>query len=182
MIQNTIINEKWLKEFSPYPLNYDIKELENYIKLAEVQYILPLIGNDMYDELLEQVSDNDLTDENSTVLVEALYPLLGFAVAYEALPTTWVHVSEVGLTKGKSDNADSATLKDLTLLQQHLKNQVQVRIDYAKHWLCEHQDYYPLLDICNCGCSNCTNSKDKLKNTARNVQLYSTRRKNINFN
>lgn len=181
MIHNCLMNAKWLKEFSPYPLNYNTKELDNYIKLAEVQYILPLIGNDFYDELLEQVEKNELTPENSTALVEAIYPLLGFAVAYEALPTTWLHWSEIGITLGESDNSKSATLKDITLAQQHLKNQIQIRIDYAKHWLCEHQDYYDNLDICQCGCSNCYNSKDALKNTSRNLELYSTRRKCTNL-
>ena len=178
MIHNCLINSKWLKEFSPYPLNYNTKELDNYIKLAEVQYILPLIGNDFYDELLEQVENNELTQENSTALIEAIYPLLGFAVCYEALPATWASVTEIGVVKGHSDNSESLTLKDLTLVQQHLKNQVQIRIDYAKHWLCEHQNYYPNLDICECGCSNCNKGKNALKNTAPNLELYSTRRKN----
>lgn len=172
-----LINKELLKRYSPFPRNYDLTEVMNYVDLAEKMYILPLIGNDFYEELLEQVEENNLTPENSTALVEALYPLLGFAVTYESLPLVWLNISEIGITKGKSDNSDSATLKDLTLAQQHLKNQVQVRIDYAKHWLCEHQDYYNKLDICQCGCSNCMNGKDALKNTSRDTQLYSTRRK-----
>ena len=172
-----LINKELLKRYSPFPRNYDLTEVMNYVDLAEKMYILPLIGNDFYDELLEQVENNELTPENSTALVEAIYPLLGFAVTYESLPLVWLHISEIGITRGKSDTSDSATLKDLTLAQQHLKNQVQVRIDYAKKWLCEHQDYFDNLDICQCGCSNCYNSKDALKNTSRNLELYTTRRK-----
>ena len=168
-----LINKELLKRYSPFPRNYDLTEVMNYVDLAEKMYILPLIGNDFYEELLEQVEKNNLTPENSTALVEALYPLLGFAVTYESLPLVWLHISEIGITRGKSDNSDSATLKDLTLAQQHLKNQVQVRIDYAKHWLCEHQDYYSNLDICQCGCSNCQKGKDAVKNTLRDKQLYS---------
>ena len=91
MIQSTIINEKWLKEFSPIPLNYNLKELHNYIKLAESIWIEPLIGWEWYDELIAQVAENNLTEANSTALVEAIYPYLGFAVAYEALPRGWHH-------------------------------------------------------------------------------------------
>ena len=138
MIQNTLINEKWLKEFSPIPLNYNLKELHNYIKLAESIWIEPLIGYQFYDELLTQVAENNLTDENSTALVEAIYPYLGFAVALESLPIMWAHISEVGITKGKSDNSDSLDLKDMTYFSQHLRNQVEARKDYCKKWLCEH--------------------------------------------
>ena len=180
MIQNCLINDKWLKEFSPYPLNYNTKEIQNYIKLAEVQYILPLMGNDWYEELLDQVKNNTLTPENSTALIEAIYPVLGFSVAYEALPLTWAKISEVGVVKSSSDNSEPLTLKDLTLVQQHLKAQVAVRIDYAKHWLCEHQDNFPLLDLCGCGCENC--SKNKLSNhKGVHDSIYSTYRKNTNL-
>lgn len=174
-----LINKELLKRYSPFPQNYDLTEVMNYVDLAEKMYILPIIGNDFYEELTEQVETNTVTSENSTALVEAIYPLLGFAVAHESLPLVWLHISEIGITRGKSDNSESASLKDLTLAQQHLKNQVQVRIDYAKHWLCEHQSYYPNLEICNCGCSNC--QKNKLSNTAPKLELYSTLRKNTNL-
>ena len=170
MIHNTIINEKWLKEFSPIPLNYNMKELHNYIKLAETIWLVPIIGHDLYDELLDQVANNNLTDVNSTALVEAIYPYLGFAVALEALPIMWAHVSEVGITKGKSDNSDSIDLKDMTYVQQHLRTQVEARKDYCKKWLCQHNAYYPLLDCCSCGCDCCHEARLNKPNAYQ--QLY----------
>lgn len=176
MIHNTIINEKWLKEFSPIPLNYNMKELHNYIKLAETIWLVPIIGHDLYDELLDQVANNNLTDVNSTALVEAIYPYLGFAVALEALPIMWAHVSEVGITKGKSDNSDSIDLKDMTYVQQHLRTQVEARKDYCKKWLCNHNAYYPMLDCCSCGC-DCCQGNAKLNKPNPFQQLYTTNRK-----
>lgn len=181
MIQNTIINEKWLKEFSPIPLNYNMKELHNYIKLAEVIWIVPIIGQDFYDELLDQVANNDLTDENSTALVEAIYPYLGFAVALESLPVMWAHISEVGITKGKSDNSDSLDLKDMTYMQQHIRTQVEARKDYCKKWLCEHYEYYPILDVCSCGCSSCCNNNAKLNAPNPMFEIYKPLKKNTDL-
>ena len=77
-MNNVLINDKWLKEFSPIPLNYNTKELQNYVKLAESIWIEPIIGSDLYEELLDQVANNTLTDTNSTALVEAIYPYLAF--------------------------------------------------------------------------------------------------------
>lgn len=175
MIQNCIINSKWLKEFSPYPLNYNTKELDNYIKLAETIWLLPTIGYEFYEELLEQVRENTLTEANSTALVEAIYPYLGFAVCYEALPIMWAHISEVGITKGKSDNSESLSLKDMSYVQQHLRNQVEARKDYLKKWLCEHSSAFPKLDCCSCGCSCCSNGGLNKPNPL--YEIYSTRRK-----
>ena len=177
MLQNTIINEKWLKEFSPIPLNYNMKELHNYVKLAEAIWLVPIIGNDFYEELLEQVEENNLSEENSTALVEAIWPYLGFAVAYEALPILWAHISEVGITKGKSDNSDSLDLKDMTYVSQHLRTQVEARKDYCKKWLCEHYESVPNLNVCACECSCCCNNDAKLNYPNPMKQLYTTNRK-----
>lgn len=176
MIQNTIINEKYLKEYSPIPLNYNLKELHNYIKLAETIWIQPIIGSQFYDELLTQVKENNLSEANSTALVEAIWPYLGFAVAYESLPIMWAHISEVGITKGKSDNSDSLDLKDMTYFQQHLRTQVEARKDYCKKWLCERIDNFPTVDCCGCGCDCCGN-KGKLNYPNPLKQIHSTFRR-----
>lgn len=178
MIQNTLINEKWLKEFSPIPLNYNAKELHNYIKLAETIWILPIIGQTYYDELLDQVSKNNVSEANSTALVEAIYPYLAFAVAHEALPIMWAHINEVGITKGKSDNADSLDLRDLTFVQQHLRSQVEARKDYCKKWFCEHYSQFPTVDDCACECKSCCNSvSGKLNYPNPMNQMYTTLRR-----
>ena len=173
MITNTIINRKWLQEFSPIPLNYNMKELENYIKLSEAIWLLPILGQDYYDELIAQVSGNTLSEANSTALVEAIYPYLAFAVAYEALPIMWAHISEVGITKGKN----SLDLKDMTYMSQHLRAQVEARKDYCKKWLCEHSQYYPLMDCCACGCKDCCEQQPQLNPPNPNYEIWSTLRK-----
>lgn len=173
MLINTIINSKYLKEFSPIPLNFDTKELQNYVKLSEVQWVVPVIGQTWYDELIDQVQNNDLTDENSTALVEAIYPYLGFSVAYEALPFIWADISQVGITKGKSENSESLTLKDITLVQQHLRTQVEARKDYCIKWLDEHAESFPLYIPSNCGCSVCAcDGRGKLNKPNKLRQLY----------
>lgn len=180
MIQRTIINDKWLKEFSPIPLNYNMNELHNYVKLAETIWLEPILGQDFYEELLDQVAENNLSEENSTALVEAIYPYLGFAVALEALPMTWAHISEVGVTKGKSDNSDSLDQKEMTYVSQHLRAQVEARKDYCKRWLCERQEHYPLLNCCACGCS-CCGETAKLNQPNPWRQVYRTYRRDTDI-
>lgn len=175
MIQNILFNDKWLKEFSVYPLNFNTKEVQNYCKLAEVVWLQPILGDAFYDELLYQVKNNKLTEENSTALVEAIYPYLGFCVAYEALPMTWANVTEVGIVKGHSDNSESLTLKDLTLVQQHLRNQVEARKDYLIKWLDTHCKSFPLYHPSNCG-DTCCGGKNGLNEPNPNWTIYSTKK------
>ena len=177
-----IINEKYMKQYSPIPLNYNMAEVKNYIPVAEKIWVIPLIGYDLYDEINEQVADNEVSPENATLLTEGgLWQYLAFATVYEALPMIWSHISEVGVTKGKSDNSDSLDLKDMTYVSQHLRNQVEVLKDQLKKWLCEHYDSFPTVDVCACGCSNCCNHDAKLNYPNPQAQIYSTYRKNTNL-
>lgn len=176
-----IINEKYFKEYSPIPINYNLKELKNYISVAEEIWIKPLIGVDLFDEIQLQIDENSLTPENQALLTEGkLWQYLCFATCYEGLVFIWANISEVGITKGKSDNSDSLTLKDITYVQQHLRQQVEFLKDSVKKYICEHSDYFPLADYCACGCS-CCGEKAKLNKPNPMLELYTTRRKNTNL-
>lgn len=180
MLNNTLINEKYLKLFAVLPLNFDTTETENFVKLSEVIWVKPLIGDDFYDELLDQVENNTLTPENGTALVEAIYPYLAMAVCLEALPSLAYRVTAVGVVKNSSDNSQSIELKELSYYESFLRRQVEARKDYCKKWLCEHRESFPLLNCCSCGCS-CCNDNAKLTNPNKYQQLYKPYRKNIDL-
>lgn len=172
-----IINEKYFKQYSPIPLNYNMAEIKNYIPVAEKIWVKPLIGYDLFDEIEEQVKNNTVSEANATLLTEGgLWQYLSFATVLEALPLVWSHISEVGVTKGKSENSDSLDLKDMTYVNQHLRNQVEVLKDQLKKWLCEHNDVFPNMDCCACDC-DCCQDNPMLNKPNPNYELYSTRRK-----
>lgn len=176
-----IINEKYFKQYSPIPLNYNMAEIKNYIPVAEKIWVKPLIGYELFDEIEEQVKNNTVSGATATLLTEGgLWQYLSFATVLEALPLVWSHISEVGVTKGKSDNSDSLDLKDMTYVSQHLRNQVEVLKDQLKKWLCEHNDTFPNMDCCACDC-DCCKEIGQLNKPNPNYELYSTKRKNTNL-
>lgn len=150
--QPTLINAEYLKSYSMFPKNYDIEDINNFIPISEQIHILPILGTALYEELLEQVTSNTLTDENSTLLLE-IYKVEGLAVLYESLPFVWAHVSQVGITKGKSDNSDSVDNRDLSYLNTHVKAQLDYAKSYLKNWLDEFSSNFPLYkkaEDCSC--------------------------------
>ena len=176
-----IINRKFFAEFSPIGKNYDYSEIMLYVPVATEIWLRPLIGNELMDELEDQVSKNQISDANATLLTEGgLWRYLCYATCYEGLPFLWTNISEVGITLGRSDNSDSITLKDLTYIQQHLRNQVEVLKDQLKKWLCEHSDTFPTLDCCGCGCS-CCGDNTYLNKPNPMKQIYGTPRRCTNL-
>ena len=175
-----IINEKYFKEYSPIPLNYNLKELKNYIKVAQEIWIRPLIGADLLDEIEEQVENNTVSEENATLLTEGLlWQYLCYATCYEGLAFIWAHCSEVGITLGESDSSKSVTLKDLTYISDHLRRQTEFLKDSVKKFICEHSDSFPLADVCACECSCC--KKAKLNSPNKLQELYTTNRKRVDL-
>lgn len=141
--QPTLINADYLKAYSLFPKNYNLEDINNFIPISEQIHILPILGTALYEELLEQVTTNTLTDKNSTLLLE-VYKVLGLAVLYESLPFVWCHVSSVGITKGKSDNSDSIENKDISYLNTHIKAQLDFAKKYLRDWLDEYAVNFPL--------------------------------------
>ena len=141
--EKILINDEYLKAYSPIPLNYNLDEVRPYVKVSELLYIEPILGEPLYEELIEP------------------------------LPFIWSHMSEVGITKGHSDNSDSIDLKDLNYLSQHLKAQLQARLDNLEYFLKTHLDSYPLYVVVDDCCVN--------KNRITFNQLYSPRKKDYNI-
>lgn len=168
IFDNVLINEHYLKLYSPIPKNFNIDEVAPYISVAESIWIKPIIGDALYDELLEQVNKDEITPENSTLLLQ-IYPLLGNATVYEGLPFIWVNVSEVGITLGNSENSNSITMKDLDYILAHLKNQIQVRQNELKKFLDDNAEFYPLYEVSHDCCKKSLNPF---------LQMYSPRKKN----
>lgn len=146
-----LINESYLKAYSPIPLNYNYEDIRPFISVAEEIWIKPILGQKLYDELIEQVSKNEITPENSTLLVK-VYQLEAIATLYEALPFVKSHISEVGITNGKSDNSDSISSTDFANLKNHLLTQIEVLKKMLKKFLEDNKDCYPLYisDVCTC--------------------------------
>lgn len=184
-----LLNRQILAQFSPLPKNFDFTEVMQYVDIAELIWIVPILKEPLYEELLEQVKNNTLTPQNSTLLVEAVYPYLGFAVVYEALPMLWSEISEVGVVKGKSENFDSLTLKDMTYVQNHLRQQLEARKDHCIKWLDSHWESFPLYVPSTCQCGAPTADKcvcgaiwGELHHPNKYQQLFAPRKKCVEIN
>lgn len=181
-----IIDKKHLKEFSLIPLNYNLDELMNFVPISEMTWIKPLLGDDLYTEIEQQVKDNNVSPENATLLLEAIWPYEGMAVVYEFLPYAYAHISEVGVTRGKSENSDSVDLKDITYLASHIRSQLETFKKNAIVWLQEHAESFPLWNPSDdCGCkpkvTSCCSNGATMNDPEKFKVLYTTLKKNINI-
>lgn len=172
-----IINKKFLAQYCPLPINYNFDEIMLYVPVAQEIWIKPILGEEFMDELEQQVKDNQVSDENATLFTEGgLYQYLAYATCLEGLPFIWAHISEVGLTKGKSDQSDSIDLKDITYIEAHLRRQVEFLKDALIKWLDSHYEVFPLYTPINCG-NCCCGSKNGLNAPRPMFEVYGPRKR-----
>ena len=89
-----IINKTYLKEFSLFPKNYDLSEVMNFLDVTEALFVRPLLGTALYDEIAEQVKDDDLSPENATLLTDGgLWRYLGACFTLQAIPFAYAHLT-----------------------------------------------------------------------------------------
>lgn len=152
----TLITEDYFKAYSPIPDNYNIKEIKPYFHVAEKLWIEPIIGMPLYEELLDEVEKDEVTPENATLLLN-IYPLLAFAITYESLPFVGYHLSQVGITKGKSEISEPVSINDVNYISTQLRNQCETMKKLLKKFLDENAEHYPLYYADNtveCNCDN----------------------------
>ena len=152
----TLITEEYFKTYSPISDNYNIKDIKPYFHVAEKLWIEPIVGTPLYEELLDEVEKDEVTPEHATLLLN-IYPLLSFAIVYESLPFVSYHLSQVGITKGKSENSDSVSIKDVNYISTQLRNQCETMKILLKKFLDEHAEHYPLYyaaDNVECNCDD----------------------------
>lgn len=150
-----LINAAYMKQFSPLPANYNLDEIEPFIHPTEKIWIEPILGTALYEELLDQVCKNEVTDVNSTLLLN-VYPLLAMATCLIAMPFISYRFSEVGITQGYSENSQGVSISGINYITERLTAQVNTMKRLLKKFLddnAEHYPLYPTKDRCSCECS-----------------------------
>ena len=153
--QRTLFNEEYLKEYSLLPTNFNTKEVWNFIPLTEQLHIVPVIGQALYEELLDQVEKNEVTPANASLLLE-IYPFEGLALMEVCMPYLAMHITEIGITLGKSENSDSASIDHINYLTNYVRSQMEPLKTRLVGFLNEHSDLYPLYKKPTSVCSDQT--------------------------
>lgn len=142
--QRTLMNKEYLVEYSLLPSNYSIDEIWNFIPIAEQLHIVPIIGQEMYNELLDQVENNEVTPENASLLLQ-IYPFEGLAIMEVSMPYLAYHITEVGITKGSSENSESVNTTDINYLTNYVRSQITPFKDKLERFISDNKDLYPLI-------------------------------------
>lgn len=150
-ITTPIINEELFKLHSPITQNVDIEDFIPYVVIAQELYISEILGEPLLNELKEQVSKNELTDLNGSLIVK-IAPALSFYAVYQGLPFHWASIVNKGITIRESENSKGVDIKDIAQLRRWIKDDAETFASLLIEYLCKCRSNYPLWQPRNMNC------------------------------
>ena len=110
---------------------------DGLIHSVEVKHIRPLLGDDLYDDVLA----NPI---NYTTLLTYLKPILAQFVKFYILPQVYAEVSNTGINQVPGNNRTPATPDTLSSMKQNALDHADLHIQSLNKYLDDNSDSYPL--------------------------------------
>lgn len=136
--------------------------LKKHIKNIEQREVKKMICTEAYEELIQQIKDNDVSEENQ-LLLDILQPYISKKALYLAMPSLRISVTHEGITMHSSNDGvvqkTTADKKEVDTLLKSLKDGEQ---GYEADWktldqfLIDNIGDYPLIEDSPCYTSKST--------------------------
>lgn len=137
------ISEATLKAETVISENVDPKILIPTIKEAQNIYILPLLGTNLYNDLVTNVSANTLSSAYITLLNDYIAPCLVKYSVYECILPLSYKFQNKNIGKKSSDFSQQADINDLRYLLDFTKSRAEWYAERVSRFLLAYQTTYP---------------------------------------
>lgn len=144
MNQKLFVSELQVKQQTVLADNLDPKYIGPQIWFAQERYIRPILGSDLYDDLIVKFSANTMNADERKLYNDHLVPtLVNFSVA-ECLPLIHVKIANAGAFMRSDANIQPLSMADLTILSEKYRNQAQWHAQRMSDWLYVNATKFPL--------------------------------------
>jgi hypothetical protein len=117
-----LTNANAVKRNSAIQDNVDDKLIGPYIQKAQFTHIHQILGTDLYERILSDIKDDNLTVVYKALLDKFVVPCLIEWTVYEVMPFISLKLDNKSITKGNSEFSDAADLNDLKYLRQTVRD------------------------------------------------------------
>lgn len=132
-----------IKDNAPISSSIDPQHLEPFLPLAQTFHLKPVLGEPLYNELINAVSGDTISDNNYTLLVNYVEPFLSWMAFYEGFPFIWSKTSAKGVTKSFSDNSQSLSKREFEMMKQEIYDKAITFKNHLVRYLEDNVDKFP---------------------------------------
>lgn len=122
--------------------------LDSDIALAADRHIIPVVGKELYKEMLN--------GSQSALLKDYVAPALAMAVRTIIQPALNVRTGQAGLSISSSLRSDSSTKSAINTLQRSLRNRRQALLRRLSNYLKNHASEFPSYEVSRDAMQRCS--------------------------
>ena len=136
------------------PLFKTIQEIAQYVtissastasplpkqRLAEEEYIIPVLGNELFTSLQDEVTSGPIVN---TALLDKVRMALSFLIYYKELPLMHTIITDSGLRTVTNDKIQGAYRYQYEQTRQHLENEGLAGLERLYEYLLANADNFP---------------------------------------
>lgn len=143
MNRTTFLTSEDLKDFTPISKNVDVSQIENFVEIAETLYIIPIIGEALYTDLISKIETGVLTG-NTITLVDHIKNASAWYSFFEASTFIRTKSTNKGIVQGFSDNSQVVDLDDFKNFRQSILDKATFFTNYLIKYLEKNKLLFPL--------------------------------------
>ncbi len=136
------VTENYIKSITALSANIDINSIMPFIGTYQDMYIADALGSNFYSYLLNAVSAQTLSPDE-TALVAKIQPALAWGAGYACLPSLTYKATAKGPQVQFGDNSGQITLEELTYLRNEYKSTSEFYMERLKNFLCLSGSAFP---------------------------------------
>lgn len=139
-----LLSEATLKQRSILQDNVDMKIIAPAIVDVQEEYILPLLGTSLYNDLLEQVRTDSLTADYRVLLDDYLTRTMIWYCRFELPMDLNYKYGNKAVGVQNADNMNPASIDELQYILNRAKNKAEWYAERATKFLWANTTIYPL--------------------------------------
>lgn len=132
-----------LKKNTPIQSNVDDDILVNFIYNAQSTHIHQILGTDLYNRILNDVQNQNISGNYKTLLDDFIQPALIEWSFYEALPFISLKITNKSIVRGNADYSIEGDLNDLRYLRNSVRDTAEYYSETAIGHIKEYNHLYP---------------------------------------
>lgn len=143
-MESTLIQVVDLKKFSSISETMDCQLLENHLLLAQQLYVVPVLGDALYSQILQQFDAQSISGNNETLLTEYITPAIAFSSWYSAAPFLAYRTNRSGIQTQGSPDTVAVTPDELSIYISRVENYKDFYLKRLQDYLDANQTLFPL--------------------------------------
>ena len=136
------VSQDYIKKYTPIDGNVDQKLLNPVIRSAQEDHIKPLLGTDLYDELVSDINASTVTGDYKTLLDDYIRPALREWVVYESLAVLSFKIRSNGVIVQNNEGGTAASIQQLERLEDRFYKKAKIKTELLYDWLCANSDLF----------------------------------------